>query len=275
MRFFGAMVTAGVLMWVGVAQADVPVENPTGDGWKVGVEVTGASVHTGSDGKVQADVAHTSVRTSSDGKVQADVAHTSVRTSSDGKVGVDLPSTTVWPSGEPVDTAGVADLKFHPYGVMSGPVSFGGTEFDWASVRGNVASVGLGPLAIQPRRGLWGSSYGGGAMKTVGVVLVALGGLTLFGAGVSAIVAGVEAADLNDECPNKVCVEGTRGARSLERARGAALATDWLIGIGGPVAASGTVMLIYAAALSRIGKSPYTGPVVFAGPTGGALRFQF
>lgn len=149
-------------------------------------------------------------------------------------------------------------------------------------LRPNLAS--LGPVPILPAPPRWGGYYSEKPpLRTTGTVVVSLGVATMFGAGISAILTAAFASSLSRECPNHQCVEGTTGGRTLQEARDAALATDWLIGIGMPVIASGTVMLIYSAVLERnyIGKGGTPrffarhSPVVRVGPSGGSLSFAF
>ena len=148
------------------------------------------------------------------------------------------------------------------------------SEEPWATPRANVASLApLAPLHLAPR--LWGSSGASRPLLSTGAVLMGLGIMTLFGSGVAGIVAAVEASQLGEECPNKVCYEDTRGGRSLARARDAALASDWLLGIGAPVTASGVVLMLYSAVVDRYGRVVSPSPVFSASPTGGSLMFKF
>lgn len=148
-----------------------------------------------------------------------------------------------------------------------------GSQWLWATPRANVASLGpVGSLSLHPK--LWSSGGAQRPLRVSGGVVLGLGLLALFGAGVSGIVAAAEAASLDSECPNKLCYEDSIGGRSLERARGAALAADWLVGIGAPVTASGTVMMLYSAVVERYGRLP-SSPVFRASPGGGGLMFHF
>ena len=138
--------------------------------------------------------------------------------------------------------------------------------------RVDVASLTFLPkLPVFPRVG----SYDSRPLRITGVVVLSLGVATLFGAGVAAIVAGASSIDLDDECPGKVCVEGSSGARNLDRTRDAARATDWLLGIGGPVVASGTVMLLYSAVVERRDSASRYSPVLRAGPGSASLTVHF
>jgi len=142
--------------------------------------------------------------------------------------------------------------------------------------RFNVASLGpLGPLPVLPRF-RWSSGYQASRpLRTTGIVVLSLGVATMFAAGVTAIVAATSASDLEDECPGGKCVEDTRGGRSYSRALDSARATDWLIGIGMPVLASGTVMLIYSAVLERNNARAWPTTVLRASPTGATLAVHF
>lgn len=138
--------------------------------------------------------------------------------------------------------------------------------------RVDVASLTFLPkLPVFPRVG----SYDSRPLRITGVVVLSLGIATLFAAGVTAIVAGASTVGLDDDCPGKVCFEGTSGARKLDRSRDAARATDWLLGIGGPVVASGTVMLLYSAVVERRDSASRYSPVLRAGPGSASLTVHF
>ncbi len=138
--------------------------------------------------------------------------------------------------------------------------------------RASVASLTFLPkLPVFPRVG----SYDSRPLRITGVVVLSLGIATLFAAGVTAIVAGASTVGLDDDCPGKVCFEGTSGARKLDRSRDAARATDWLLGIGGPVVASGTVMLLYSAVVERRDSASRYSPVLRAGPGSASLTVHF
>lgn len=143
--------------------------------------------------------------------------------------------------------------------------------------RANVAS--LSPVTLLPVLPRWGRSYDGSSrrpLRITGTVVLSLGLATLLGAGLSGIVAAASAANLSSYCPNYTCVEGSIGPDRVRDARDAARATDWLIGIGGPVVASGTVMLIYSAVLERYASvQPTTVFQAQAGPTGASMTIQF
>ena len=82
-------------------------------------------------------------------------------------------------------------------------------------------------------------------------------------AGICWLVAAASASNLDQECPGKVCVEGSTGARSLETARDAKSAGIVLFAIGLPVTTGGFVMLLYSDSRDRrrtLGVSPHVGP---------------
>lgn len=145
----------------------------------------------------------------------------------------------------------------------------------WATPRASVASLAPISLPVLPRPRLW-TSGGGGPLRVSGAVLLGLGLATLFAAGVTGIVAAAEAGRLGDNCPGKICYEGTRGGDALNTARDAAYAADWLIGIGAPVTASGTILMLYSAVVERdYGSLVYPSPVFRASPGGGGWTFRF
>lgn len=139
----------------------------------------------------------------------------------------------------------------------------------WATPRANVASLGPVPILLRP----YGYSGAATPLRATGAVVMGLGIMALFGAGVTGIVAAAQSSRLGDDCPGKVCYEGTRGADRLNSVRDTALAADWLVGIGAPVTASGVVMMLYSAVVDRYGLSP--SPVFRASPSGGGLMFHF
>jgi hypothetical protein len=175
------------------------------------------------------------------------------------------PALAEAPAAGPADTAPQPSLKLD----LSPSVS----PWVWATPRANVASLAPITLPALPRPRLW-SSGGGGPLRISGGVVLGLGLAVLFGAGVTGIVAAAETSRLGDNCPNKVCYEGTRGADALNTARDAAYAADWLIGIGAPVTASGTILLLYSAVVERnYGLLVYPSSVFRASP--GGLAFDF
>jgi hypothetical protein len=110
-----------------------------------------------------------------------------------------------------------------------------------------------------------GSSSAKAPLAITGGALMGLGGLTMIAAGITYLVAWGDSRALDDECPNQVCIEGTRGGDSLERAKDASDAADILAGIGAPVFGTGLVLLLYSAALggektSRLRASPSVTP---------------
>jgi hypothetical protein len=94
---------------------------------------------------------------------------------------------------------------------------------------------------IPPKRGKSDST-----LSIVGTAVGGLGGATIMAAGICWLVAAASASRLDEDCPNKVCVEGSTGARSLETARDAKSAAIVLFAIGLPVTTGGLVMVLYA-----------------------------
>lgn len=132
-----------------------------------------------------------------------------------------------------------------------------------------------GPVEIPTPPPSPGGSSPRMALATGGSVLGGLGLVAFMAAGISWLVAAGDAARLDDECPNKTCVEGTPGGDALVRARGAARASVVLVGVGTPLLAGGLVMSLFATAFPRSGAAVNAAPVV--GPTfaGGTLRVTF
>jgi hypothetical protein len=103
-----------------------------------------------------------------------------------------------------------------------------------------------------------------------GTIVGGLGAGTLVAAGVCWLVAWADSRHLEDECPNQRCVEGERGARSLETARDTADAAEILVAIGAPAATVGLSLVIAGATLP--GHAGAERPVHFAlGPGGASL----
>ena len=110
-------------------------------------------------------------------------------------------------------------------------------------------------------------------LAIVGGALAGLGGLTLFAAGITWIVAAGESAQLDSECPNHKCYEDSPGGDSYKEARDAAEATDVLVGLGFPIMGTGIVMLLFAAALGPTRRNVEPAPAIGASPRG--MKFQF
>jgi hypothetical protein len=91
----------------------------------------------------------------------------------------------------------------------------------------------------------------GKAIEITGLSLTGVGTLTVMAAGITGLVAWGASSRLDDECPNKRCVEGTTGADSLETARDSARATEVLLGIGLPVLTAGFVLMIYSGGFKK------------------------
>ena len=110
---------------------------------------------------------------------------------------------------------------------------------------------------IPPKRGR------DSTLTIVATSVAGLGGATIMASGICWLVAATEASRLDEDCPGKVCVEGSTGARSLETARDAKSAAIVLFAIGLPVTTGGLVMLLYADSSDRrrtLGVSPSVGP---------------
>jgi len=118
---------------------------------------------------------------------------------------------------------------------------------------------GAGLGKIKPR----GSGGAGSTLMVTGTVLAGLGGATIMASGICWLVAAGSASHLDQDCPNKVCVEGSTGERSLQTARDAKSASIVLFAIGLPVTTAGTVLLLYVDPRDKrrsIMLSPRVGP---------------
>jgi hypothetical protein len=93
---------------------------------------------------------------------------------------------------------------------------------------------------VRPKRG------GVSPLTITGTSLAGLGGATIMASGICWLVAATAASRLDEDCPGKVCVEGSTGARSLETARDAKSAAIVLFAIGLPMTTGGVVLLLYA-----------------------------
>ena len=121
---------------------------------------------------------------------------------------------------------------------------------------------------IPPKRGK------DSTLMIVGTSVAGLGGATIMASGICWLVAASTASHLDNDCPGKVCVEGSSGAQSLETARDAKSAAIVLFAIGLPVTTGGLVMLLYADSSERrrtLGLSPRIGP----DRAGADLQFRF
>ena len=108
-----------------------------------------------------------------------------------------------------------------------------------------------------------------------GYSLIGLGTLTLMASGIVYLTAASAAGRLDDECPNKRCVEGTEGADTLERARDGEQAADILVGIAFPVMTAGFVMVIYSGGFQKSRTVVRVAPAVTARSAGGSVGVSF
>src|SRR5262245_20176831 len=113
------------------------------------------------------------------------------------------------------------------------------------------------------------------ALALTGTLLSGLGGGTLMASGIVWIVSASEASRLDDECPNKRCVEGTTGGDALERARGTQKAAGVLFGIGFPMTVAGVVCFLYTGSLGKKKASVSVAPQVTPRGAGGRLQVTF
>jgi hypothetical protein len=117
----------------------------------------------------------------------------------------------------------------------------------------------------------------GTTLAVTGTSLMGLGAATLFASGICWIIASAEASRLDEECPNKQCVEGSMGARSLRTARDTERAGDITFGVGMPVLATGFVLVLMASGLSRKNerRTISAAPVVSESEAGGVVGVSF
>ncbi len=107
-------------------------------------------------------------------------------------------------------------------------------------------------------------------------MLTGLGAATLMAAGITWIVAAGHAARLDDECPDKRCVEGTPGGDAYVAARDSERASGILAGVGAPVMASGVVLLLFTSAFRPTSAaSVRAAPAIGVGFAGGTLEARF
>lgn len=92
----------------------------------------------------------------------------------------------------------------------------------------------------EPRQG-----HGGKApLVVVGSALAGIGTLTLFAAGVTWLVAYSDSRDLEDECVNNYCVQGTPGGDTYERVERLSKASQILVGVSFPLMAGGAALAL-------------------------------
>ncbi|MEQ9325023.1 MAG: hypothetical protein RIF41_38005 [Polyangiaceae bacterium] len=92
----------------------------------------------------------------------------------------------------------------------------------------------------EPREG-----HGGKApLVVVGSALAGIGTLTLFSAGVTWLVAWADSRDLEDECTNNYCVQGTEGGDTYERVERLSRASQILVGVSFPLMAGGAALAL-------------------------------
>lgn len=105
-----------------------------------------------------------------------------------------------------------------------------------------------------------------------GAILGALGASGLMAGGLAWVIAASSFATLDDECPGKICVEGTRGGRAYKTARDGERAAGILAAIGLPMIAASAVMFTIALSTDK----PRSGGVdLKVGATGGSMEVTF
>ena len=148
-------------------------------------------------------------------------------------------------------------------------ITLGEPALALAQSEGKTASESAALDKIPPKR-----KKGDSTLAIVGTAVGGLGGATIMAAGICWLVAATSASRLDEDCPGRVCVEGSTGARSLETARDAKSAAIVLFAIGLPVTTGGMVMLLYADPRDQrrtLGIAPSVGP----DRAGADLRLRF
>jgi hypothetical protein len=130
------------------------------------------------------------------------------------------------------------------------------------------------PTAVEPPPPRPGSSMKPTFMIT-GYSLIGLGTLTLMASGIVFLTAAGAAGRLDDECPQKRCVEGSEGADTLERARDGEQAADVLVGIALPVMTAGFVLVLYSGGFQKSRTTVRVAPSVTARSAGGSVGMSF
>jgi hypothetical protein len=122
-----------------------------------------------------------------------------------------------------------------------------------------------------------GSSSLRAPLAATGGGLMGVGVITLLVSGVSWLVAWGHSTELEDECPNHRCVEGTRGGDALQSARSASRTADIAAAVGIPVFTVGAALLVLGLASgSDVAMSAPTRRVVIkASPGGAGLEVKF
>jgi len=146
--------------------------------------------------------------------------------------------------------------------------------FALAAAKPRTAFAQEAPAAVEPPPPKPGSSMKPTFMIT-GYSLIGLGTLTLMASGIVYLTAAAAAGRLDEECPNKRCVEGTEGADALDTARDTEQAADILVGIALPVMTAGFVMVIYSGGFQKSRTTVRVAPAVTARSAGGSVGGSF
>jgi len=148
------------------------------------------------------------------------------------------------------------------------------TVFAFAAVKPCTAFAQEAPAVVEPPPPKPGSSMKPTLMIT-GYSLIGLGTFTLMASGIVYLTAASAAGRLDEECPNKRCVEGTEGADALDTARDAEQAADILVGIALPVMTAGFVLVIYSGGFQKSRTTVRVAPAVTARSAGGSVGVSF
>jgi hypothetical protein len=146
--------------------------------------------------------------------------------------------------------------------------------FALAAAKPRTALAQEAPAAVEPPPPRPSSSMKPTFMIT-GYSLVGLGTLTLMASGIVFLAAAGAAGRLDEECPNKRCVEGSEGADALERARDGEQAADVLVGIALPVMTAGFVLVLYSGGFQKSRTTVRVAPSVTARSAGGSVGVSF
>lgn len=105
-----------------------------------------------------------------------------------------------------------------------------------------------------------------------GAILGAVGSASLMAGGLAWLIAVSSFATLDDECPNRICVEGTRGGRAYKTARDGERAAGIMAAIGLPMVAASAVLFTLALSTDK----PRSGGIdLNVGATGADLEVTF
>lgn len=113
------------------------------------------------------------------------------------------------------------------------------------------------------------------SLTVLGGVLGGVGAAMLVGSGIAWLAASGDAAMARSECPNKVCIQGSRGADALTQARNAENTSSILLAVSLPAMTAGLVILGYTGGLRTRSKTVGFAPALGPRTAGGELEIRF